>query len=133
MTAGLQKLNPPGLPDAGPLGYSQLVTTPPGRMVFVSGQVAVPDDGSAIPADLAGQVPIVLRNLARALAAGGATPDDVVSLRIYVVDLDPAQIGPMMAPIAAMFKGQAPALTGIGISALAAPEFKLEIEAIAVV
>jgi enamine deaminase RidA (YjgF/YER057c/UK114 family) len=102
-------------------------------MVFISGQVAIPSDGSAVPADLADQTRIVLQNLETALKAAGATSDDVVSLRIYVVNLDPVQIGALMAAVAAMFGGQAPALTGLGVSALASPEFLIEIEAVAVV
>lgn len=133
MTSRIEKLNPSGLPDAGPLGYSQVVTAAPGRMVFVSGQVAASDDRSPVPPELADQLPIVLRNLVRALEAAGATPSDVVSLRIFVVDLDPAQIAALMGPVADLFGGQAPALTGIGVSALASPEFKLEIEAVAIV
>jgi enamine deaminase RidA (YjgF/YER057c/UK114 family) len=131
MTLKIEKLNPPTLPDAGPLGYSQVVIAPPGRMVFVSGQVAVSADGTPVPPGLADQVTIVLRNLRHALDAAAATPGNVVSLRIYVVDLKPELIADLMAPVAAMFGGQAPALTGIGVSALAAPEFKVEIEAVA--
>ena len=133
MTVKIKKLNPPSLPDAGPLGYAQVVSASPGKMVFVSGQVAVSADGAPVPPDLADQLPIVLRNLVNALEAAGASPKDVVSLRIYVVDLDPERIAGLMAPVVALFDGQAPALTGIGVSALASPEFKLEIEAIAVV
>jgi enamine deaminase RidA (YjgF/YER057c/UK114 family) len=133
MAATIEKMNPPGLPDAGPLGYSQVVMAPAGRLVFVSGQVAVSADGAPVPPGVPAQLAIVLRNLSRALEAAGARPANVVSLRIYVVDLDPAQIPEMMAPVAAMFGGQAPALTGIGVAALASPEFKIEIEAVAVV
>jgi enamine deaminase RidA (YjgF/YER057c/UK114 family) len=133
MTRTVEKLNPSTLPDAGPLGYSQVVVAPPGRMVFISGQVAASVDGTSVPTGLADQVTVVLRNLRHALDAAGATPGHVVSLRIYVVDLDPEHIATLMAPVAAMFGGQAPALTGIGISALASPAFKVEIEAVAVV
>lgn len=129
----IEKLNPSGMPDAGPLGYSQVVISQPGRMIFISGQVAIPPDGSSVPASVADQIPVVLKNISTALSAAGATAADVVSVRIYVVDLDPARIGDLMAPIAAMFGGQAPALTGVGVSALASPEFKIEMEAIAVV
>ncbi|MDR7125348.1 RidA family protein [Pseudotabrizicola sp. 4114] len=133
MSPDIQKLNPENLPDAGPLGYSQLAVASPGRMVFISGQVAVSVDGTPVPPALADQVTIVLRNLSNALAAAGATPDHVVSLRIYVVDLESEDIAALMAPVAEMFGGQAPALTGIGVSALAGPQFKVEIEAVAVI
>ncbi len=133
MTPKIEKLNPPTLPDVGPLGYSQVVIAPPGRMVFISGQVANSTDGTPVPPALADQATIVLRNLGHALEAAGATPDNVVSLRVYVVGLDPDRVGALMVPIAAMFGGQAPALTGIGVNALASPEFKLEIEAVAVI
>lgn len=133
MIPNIEKLNPKTLPDGGPLGYSQLAIASPGRMVFISGQVAASADGTPVPAGFADQVTIVLRNLSHALAAAGATPDNVVSLRIYVVDLETENIATLMAPVAAMFGGQAPALTGIGVSALAGPHFKVEIEAVAVV
>ncbi len=133
MATKIEKLNPPTLPDAGPLGYSQVAIATPGKMVFISGQVAVSSDGTPVPPELEDQLTIVLRNLAHALAAAGATPSDVVSLRIYAVDLDPEMIATVMAPVAAMFDGQAPALTGIGVNALASPELKLEIEAVAIV
>jgi enamine deaminase RidA (YjgF/YER057c/UK114 family) len=133
MAVEIKKLNPSTLPDAGPLGYSQVAIAPLGRMVFISGQVAVSADGTPVPPELSDQLTIVIRNLVLALAAAGATPNNVVSLRIYVVDLDPKLIATLMQPIAEMFAGQAPAITGIGISALASPEFKLEIEAVAVV
>jgi enamine deaminase RidA (YjgF/YER057c/UK114 family) len=133
MTPKIEKLNPPTLPDAGPLGYSQIAIAPAGRMVFVSGQVAISLDGTPVPPGFADQLAIVLRNLRHALDAAGATPGNVVSLRIYVVDLKPELIADLMAPVAAMFGGQAPALTGIGVAALASPEFKVEIEAVAMV
>lgn len=133
MAKKIEKMNPSALPDASALGYSQVVVATPGSMVFISGQVAVSGDGTPVPPDLSDQLTVVLRNLAHALGAAGATPGDVVSLRMYVVDLDPDRIAALMAPVAAMFGGQAPALTGVGVNALASPEFKIEIDAVAVI
>ena len=42
-------------------------------------------------------------------------------------------VGDVTRQVATLFRGQAPALTGVGVSALAGPEFKIEIEAVAVV
>ena len=91
MPSAVRKMNPPTLPDAGAVGYSQVAVTDAPRLAFVSGQVAQTADGAPIPEDLAGQVPVVMANVGHALDALGATADDVVSVRAYVVDLDPAK------------------------------------------
>lgn len=108
-------------------------------MVFVAGQVALDANGAHVGVDdTAAQVEQCYLNVAAALDAAGATFDDVVKLTAYATDLRPdvlaqfsvgvaracerLNISPPMAP-----------LTGIGVEALAEPEFRVEIDAIAVV
>ena len=122
------RLNPPTLPDVSGIGYSQISVMVPGRVAHVSGQVAVPADGGPVPADLPGQAKVVAANLRAALAALSASGRDVVSVRVYAVDLTPARVAEAMPHLMAVLDGARPSLTGIGVAALAAPELLLEVE-----
>lgn len=73
------------------------------------------------------------KNLRRALAAAGATPADVVSVRAFIVGMDEHSGEAVFPPVLAMFGGTAPAVTAVGVTTLAAPDLLVEIEAIAVV
>jgi enamine deaminase RidA (YjgF/YER057c/UK114 family) len=75
-----------------------------------------------------------MRNVGLALTAAGASFSDVVKLTTYVVNYRPEHrtvIGQARAPF---FAGRTPpASTLVGVTALALPEWLVEIEAIAVV
>ncbi|NMM44709.1 RidA family protein [Rhodospirillaceae bacterium KN72] len=131
MTQMIQRMNPPSLPDAGAIGYSQITTVEPGRMAYISGQVAIDPDGGPVPSGLADQTDIVVRNARAALAAAGATPQDLVMVRVYVVDLTPDRMNASMPSLLALFDGAQPSVTGIGVAALADPQFQIEVEMIA--
>ena len=130
MTQSLTRLNPPSLPDAGAIGYSQITTVEPGRLAFISGQVALPPDGGPVPDDLAEQAKLVARNARAALEAVGASAQDLVMARVYVVDLTPERLEALMPPLMDLFDGAKPSLTGIGVAALAGPDLQLEVEMI---
>ncbi|GHC56085.1 RidA family protein [Neogemmobacter tilapiae] len=124
----ITRMNPASLPDAGNSGYSQISIVEPGRLAFVSGQVAWTRDGGAVATDLQGQARIVAQNLRAALQALNATGQDIVMVRAYMVDMTPAKIGEVMPHLAQIFDGAQPSLTGIGVAALATPELLLEVE-----
>lgn len=128
MTAPIARLNPPTLPDAGAMGYSQISVVEPGRMAFVSGQVAWRPGGEAPPADLVEQTRIVARNARAALDALGATPQDIVIARCFVTDLTPERLQAMFPPLLELFDGAQPCITGVGVAALAAPDLQVELE-----
>ena len=128
MAQPIVRLNPPSLPDAGALGYSQISVVEPGRLAFVSGQVAVRPDGAPVPASLVEQTKIVGANIKSALEAIGATPQDIVMARVYMVDLTPERLDEMMPHLLAAFDGTQPSLTGVGVVALAGPDLQLEME-----
>ena len=69
MTQPLVRLNPPSLPDAGKIGYSQITVMEPARMAYVSGQVAWRPGGEPVPDSLVEQMEIVAINAKAALAA----------------------------------------------------------------
>ncbi|MBW0118898.1 RidA family protein [Pseudonocardia abyssalis] len=80
MTVSL--INPDGHPVV-PL-YHHVAVATGSRHVYVAGQVAWDGNGDLVgPGDLTGQVVQVYRNVGRALAAAGATFDDVVRFTWY--------------------------------------------------
>ena len=132
----MAKIEHPDVPGLQPSpAYSHTVVATGGRTVFIAGQVALDEQGKLVGAcDLAGQARQVMENLGRALAAAGAGFRDVVKITTFVVDYTPdkrAVIGDVRSPYFA--GGKPPASTLVGVSALAVPEWLIEIEAIAVV
>lgn len=128
MTQTIVRLNPPSLPDAGEMGYSQISIAEPGRMAFISGQVAWRPNGEPVPENLTEQMEIVAINAKAALDAIGATPQDVVIARVYLVNLTPERLEELMPPFLAIFEGEQPSVTGVGVAALAAPDLQVEVE-----
>ena len=81
----LEPINPDGL--SRPQTYTQVVVASGSRLVFVAGQVAEDEQGNLVGADdLAMQARRAFANVGRALEAGGARPDQVTKLTIFVVD-----------------------------------------------
>ena len=84
--------------------------------------------------DLEKQLVQSLQNVKTALAAGGATLQDVVRLDIYLVDYNADKIPAVGAALGRFFDpDHLPANTLLGIQALALPEFLVEVTATAVV
>lgn len=128
MSAPVQALNPEYM--APPAGlYSQGVVAPAGgRWLHVAGQVGIRPDGS-VPPDFEGQAEAAWENVMAVLAAAGMGPADLVKVTIFLTDA--AQL-PLFGPIRARFLGPArPASTLVVVAALARPEWRVEVEAIA--
>jgi enamine deaminase RidA (YjgF/YER057c/UK114 family) len=131
----LTHLNPEGLPAWTAL-FSQVVVAEgsPLRLVVTSGQIGV-DAQQSLAGDggFKAQVEKAFANLATALAAAGCSTGDVVKLTIYVVGYDTGKIVPLRDAVDRHFGGRPlPALTLLGVQALARPEFLIEVEAFAV-
>lgn len=126
-------LNPPALFNSQKYGFSQVVVAGGRRTVYCSGQVAW-DEAEAIgSADLGQQTRRALANVARAVAAAGGGMSDVVSMRIYIVGEHIRNTTAVREALLEAFDAQAqPATTWLGVTALANPDFAIEIEAIAV-
>src|SRR3954468_21225994 len=72
---------------AKPGGYSHVVeVTGPGRIVYIAGQLGLRPDGK-IAGDFRAQATQAFENLKAALAAVGATFNDVVKLNNFLVDI----------------------------------------------
>src|SRR5689334_23954052 len=77
--------NPAGI--AKPGGYTHVVEAMgPGRIVYIAGQLGLKPDGQ-IAGDFRAQATQAFENLKNALAAVGATFNDVVKLNNYLVDI----------------------------------------------
>jgi enamine deaminase RidA (YjgF/YER057c/UK114 family) len=115
--------------------FSQVVAATGTRTVYTAGQVAIDERGTVVgPGDLASQTAQCMRNVGLALAAAGAGYADIVKITTYVVNYKPehrAIIGAARAPFFA--NRTPPASTLVGVSALAVPDWLVEIEAVAVV
>jgi len=121
-------------PDGAPAGrgYSQVVTGR-GRLVVVSGQVAQNANGELVgPGDPAAQARQVFENIGRCLAEVGAGLDDVVKLTLFVLDV--ADLPALReARDAVIDTARPPASSAVQVSALFAPGYLVEVEALALV
>jgi enamine deaminase RidA (YjgF/YER057c/UK114 family) len=123
-----RNLNPKAvIQPGGP--YSQAVLTPAsGHLLHISGQVAMRLDGS-IPADFSEQAELVWMNLSAVLTEAGMDISHLVKVVTYVTD---AASLPQLGPVRMKFLGEnRPASTLVVVSALARPEWKIEVEAVA--
>ena len=98
-------------------------------LLFLSGQFGVNSSG-ALGSTFRDQTEQALDNIDALLAAGGMRIGDVVKLTYYLTNADDAAI---LAEIRAhRWEGlQPPAVTVLTVSALARPDYLIEIEAIA--
>jgi len=58
------------------------------NLLFISGQLPVPADGSEPQADLAGQARVALTNLLAILADAGGAPQDLAKVTVYLVGIE---------------------------------------------
>lgn len=120
--------NPSSLLDATSIDLSQISVAGASRLAFLSGQTATPRDRGEVPDDIADQGRMVAINLAAALDDLGASPSDIVLLRVYVVDATTDRFLKAWSPIREMLGGEMPSMTGIGVQALWTPALQLEVE-----
>ncbi len=99
------------------------------RQLWLSGQLGTKLDGSIDP-DIEGQSEHVMRNMKEVLAASGMTFADVVKINAYFLDV--ADIPKFAAIRSRYLEGAQPAMTSVVVSALAAPQWLIEVDAIAV-
>ena len=127
----LEFINPDGLPV--PPTYTHVVVATGTRMVFIAGQEPEDAHGRLVgPGDLAIQARQVFANLGRALAAGGALPQQVTKITIYVVHHRREYLPVIEAARTALFGDHKPADTVVGVEALAQPGYLIEVDAVAV-
>lgn len=129
-----QCINPKELFPSVQYGFSQIVVSNPGKMVFISGQVAWDENMNIVGAnDLKVQTQKAIDNLKIAIASAGGTLENIVMLRIYKVDYKSGD-GTIISEILKKNFGATspPASTWVSVQGLANEGFMIEIEAQAV-
>ena len=133
MTTGrVEHLNPEGL-NRNPAFTNVVVVSGPVRTIYVGGQDAVTADGEIVgKGDLAAQTEQVLVNLQTALAAAGASPEHVIKWNLLVVDGQSIEQGYAAFQRVWGNRPNPPLITAAFVSALANPDFLVEMDAIAI-
>jgi enamine deaminase RidA (YjgF/YER057c/UK114 family) len=111
--------------------YSHVVIVEGRRTIFVSGQLARDRHGNVVgKGDMRAQLRQVGENLKAALAAAGATLNDIVKATTYVTDIEEFF---RHVDVRMEYFGALPASTTVEVRRLAQPDLLVEIEVIAVV
>jgi enamine deaminase RidA (YjgF/YER057c/UK114 family) len=119
--------SPDDLPT--PNGYSHVVTLPPGRLVWTSGQVPIELDGT-LAEGWEAQTRTAFENVGRALAAAGADWPDVVKLTIFVVDV--SELATIRAVRDEFVNTASPPTSSlVQVASLFRPDVLIEVEAVA--
>ena len=129
--AKIERYGAPGVFE--PATYSQGVkVTESKAILFLAGQVAFDKDGGpAHRGDFKNQARDVFKCIKALVEAQGGTLDNVVKINTYITDV---RYRADLVPVREEFFGKrGPASTLVQVSALAHPDWMIEIEAIAVV
>jgi enamine deaminase RidA (YjgF/YER057c/UK114 family) len=124
-------LRPEGLVHSP--AFTHVAVVPPGATtIYIGGQNAVDAEGALVGGDdVAEQTRQVMKNLHVALAAAGATVQDLVMMTILLVeDADLAAAYPVAA---AELAGAAPPVVAARVPGLGVPGALLEVSAVAAV
>ncbi len=115
-----------------PFGFSQAVELKAtDRLLVCSGQTAIGDDGSPPESqDMGDQVRKAFENLRAVLEDASMSMADVIRINYFTTDVD--ELVAVLGPISNEFLGDNLfASTLMGVTRLAFPELKVEVEAIA--
>ena len=113
--------------------FSHVAVVPPGATtLYIGGQNAVDGDGTLVGGDdIAAQTQQVMTNLHIALAATGASVQDLVMMTILLVD--GADLNAAYPVAAAELAGATPPVVAVRVAGLAVPGALLEVSAVAAV
>ena len=129
-----QEIFPEGMPKRvvnGHLLYTPVVTVVPGKLVFVSGILSRNAKGEIVgKGDMAAQIAQVFENIKTALAAAGATMEDVVKRQTFTTDID-AYFDNIDARMEHGGDSRSTSTT-VEVRRLSHPDFLIEVEVIAV-
>jgi 2-iminobutanoate/2-iminopropanoate deaminase len=124
----LERINPQGL--STPQTYSHIIKA--GKLIFIAGQVGAGADGKVVGPGMREQTEQVLRNLQTALKSQGLDFSHVAKITIFTTNITEFRAQDVADVRAKFFGANRPASTLVQIQALASPDLKIEIEAIAV-
>ena len=101
-----------------------------GTVLHVSGQAPIDVDGHLVEGDVTAQAEQVFANLAAVVRRAGADLDAVVKLTTFLID--GADAGPVGAVRDRWFTAPYPASSVVVVAGLLVAEWRLEVEAVAV-
>lgn len=107
--------------------YSHAVVA--GNFMFISGQVALDQKEKVVGKDIETQTEQVMKNLQSILQAEGATFDNIIKIRVNLVNL--ADRPGFHKVRKKYFKDNLPASTLVIVTSLIGKEFLVEVEAVA--
>ena len=118
-----------GSPFEARFGFARAVRE--GNRIIVAGTGPVEDDGSSTSGDAAAQAARCCTLILRAIEELGGTASDIVRTRMFLTDFDDQEA---VGEVHARFFGEGqPAATMVGVPWLCRKEWKVEIEAEAIV
>ena len=129
-------LNPTTLPDWSNYFSQVAVVEKNGiKTIYVAGQVGVDHQKNLVGnGELQTQLKQTFSNLQTALESVNATMANIVKMNIYVVNYQPSDAEAIAEVIRQHFRvGQLPAMSLIGVQALAEERFLVEVDAEAVI
>lgn len=102
-----------------------------GDTIYMRGQVGTDFDGNLVGAGDAGaQADQAMKNVAQLLAECESSLRDIVKITIYLID--PGDREAVYQTVGRHLKGVFPVSTGVVVAGLAQPEWRMEIDVIAV-
>ncbi|KRC59059.1 enamine deaminase RidA [Agromyces sp. Root81] len=133
MPSSVQLIRASTLSDVAEYAYA--ATAPKeARLVFLAGACPLDDDGSTVAVgDYVGQAAACIETMTRALAAAGASIDDVISTRVLVASSQREDLGAVWQVVRDAFGAHDVPSTLLGVTVLGWEHQLVEIEAIAAV
>ena len=99
-------------------------------LVLLSGQTGVDADGKVVHADLQAECRLLFENLAEVMRRAGGSLDDIFMITVYMTDI--GDLAAFTKVQKEFFVTRLPARTAVGVTALAVPGLRVEVEATAV-
>jgi enamine deaminase RidA (YjgF/YER057c/UK114 family) len=129
----LERINPPEL--ATPSGFAHAVRTTGRTTVHLAGQTGMDATGRIVEGGVVAQFERALGNVLTALRAAGGEPADLVSLTVYIVDLEDYRahardIGVVWRRLVGV---DYPAMAGVGVSRLWDLDALVEVQGVAAI
>jgi enamine deaminase RidA (YjgF/YER057c/UK114 family) len=130
-----ETINPRTLFSSTQYGFSHIIISNPGKLVFISGQVAWDENENIVGENnLEIQTLKAFDNLEIAIESAGGTLENIMMLQIYKVDYQPKDAPIISAILKEKFGAKnPPASTWINVKGLANEGFMIQIEAQAVI
>ncbi len=133
MTPGFALVNPSEL--GAPRGFAHGLVAPDGRrLLFVAGQIAADPDGHVVSEDFTSQFDRALERVLSVVRCAGGEPQHIARMAVYVTNVDVYRRSrPALTAVWRRHMGRHyPAMTLVGVAALADAGAMVEIDATAV-